>query len=109
MQYSELCKRACRCQFVCTCDKVHSQHLSLIFPLYRRLPGSDKHRFSTAVHYKPGVQEDIYEEPDKQGATATTVQPGNFELTDCPAYVATASKLQPPHTATEAQTSDYEL
>ena len=52
-----------------------------------------------------GIKEDVYEEPDK---ITTTTAPGNFALTDCPAY-GTTNKLQPHTPATEAQSSDYEL
>ena len=57
------------------------------------------------IHINCG--EDVYKEPDK---TAAATAPGRFKLTECPAYVATRSTLQP-YSATEAQlqTGYYEL
>ena len=95
---------------VCIHSGVYFLHLKILAcSLYRRLPESAKHISPTAIHYKAEIQEDVYEEPDKLRVITTTVQLGNFELTDCPAYVPTASNLQTPHTATETQSSDYEL
>ena len=53
------------------------------------------------------MREEVYEEPDKLRAIATTA-PENFELIESPAYgvATTMDKLQP-HTATEAQDGDY--
>ena len=49
----------------------------------------------------------MYEEPDK---TAATTAPEKFKLSECPAYAATTSMLQPCST-TEAQLQSgyYEL
>ena len=50
--------------------------------------------------------EDVYEDPDK---TATTIAPGKFKLTECPAYVATTSSTLQPTTEAQFQGSYYEL
>ena len=52
--------------------------------------------------------EDMYEGPDIK--TAATTAPGNFKLTECPAYMATTNTLQP-CAVSEAhfQSSYYEL
>ena len=39
----------------------------------------------------------MYEEPDQLRAATTTAQPGNFELTKCPAYMSTINEVQPTH------------
>ena len=53
------------------------------------------------------MTEEVYEEPDKLGAIATTA-PGNFALTDCPAYGTTTHNIQP-HPTAVVDSSDYEL
>ena len=50
-----------------------------------------------------GGDGEVYEDPDKLASTGQ----GNYELTQCPAYESTTSKLQP--RPTEVQSSHYEM